>query len=36
MPNRELLGIMLRDDKLLNMLGGDLDDLRKLWKQETN
>ena len=35
MPNRELLGIMLRDDKFLNMLAGSEDDIRRIWKQET-
>ena len=35
MPNKEVLGIMLRDDKFMNMLGGDIEDIRNIWKQET-
>ena len=34
MTKKEVLGIMLRDDKFMNMLGGSVDDVRKIWKHE--
>lgn len=34
MPNRDVLGIMLREDSFLNTLSGNLDEIRKIWKQE--
>ena len=34
MPNKELLGIILRDDKLLNELGCSQEEIRQIWNKE--